>query len=111
MQQVVRIDDLPEGALDAAEAFHCSWRARLEAVLAEADELVIVLPRAPHHHDDWSRAAARDLARAHAPKRVNIVVGEDPSAISAALAYLERAPGVTGQVLPVDGIGAGNPAQ
>lgn len=111
MQLAVRIDDLPEGALDAAELFHCTWRARLDAALADADELAIILPPATHQHGDWRKAAARDLARAHTPKRVNIVVGEDQPAISAVLAYLEKAPGVTGQVLSVDGIGAGNPAQ
>ena len=111
MQQVVRIDDLPEGALEATELFHCTLRAQLEAALAEADELAIILPHASHQHDDWRKAAARDLARADAPKRVNIVVGDDRQALSAALAYLKQAPGVTGQVLPLDGIGAGNPVQ
>lgn len=111
MQQSVWIEDLPESALEATEVFHSAWRERFETLLGKADDLAVILPGAPHDHLDWRKAAARDLARAHAPKRVNIVVGDDRSAIAAALAYLAAAPGVTGQVLPVDGAGAGNPAQ
>ena len=49
-----------------------------------------------------SRLAARrvqDLARDAAPARVNGVVGSDEDAIAATLAWLEQAPGVTGQLL------------
>ena len=111
MQQVVRIEDLPESALEAAEVFHCAWRKRLQAALAGTQELAIILPPAGPDHLDWRKAAARDLARAHAPRRINIVTGADQPAIAAALAYLAGAPGVTGQLLQLDGAGAGNPAQ
>ena len=109
-QAVLRIDTLPTAALEAAAAFHARHVARATDALGEADALAIVLPPAPSNHDDWRRAAARDLARAHTPKRVNIVAGDDEAAIAATLDYLERAPGVTGHYLQVDGQGADNPA-
>jgi hypothetical protein len=40
-----------------------------------------------------------------------MIAGEGPAAIASALGYLDRAPGVTGQYLPLDGEGAGNPAR
>ena len=43
----------------------------------------------------------QDLARAAAPARVNAIAGNDEAAIAEALAYLEGAPGVTGQLLAV----------
>ncbi len=61
------------------------------------------MPAAPYDHADWRRAVARDLARAYAPKRVNVVGGND---LAATLDYLAGAPGVTGQYLPLDGAGA-----
>lgn len=107
---VVRIDDLPGNALDAASQFHERHLAKMRAALEQADSLVIVLPRAAQSHAGWRRALVQDLARAHAPRRVNLVTGEDAGAIAAAVAWLERSPGVTGQLLDVDGQGAGNPA-
>jgi hypothetical protein len=44
----------------------------------------------------------QDLARAAAPARVNGIVGEDEAAIAETLAFLETAPGVTGQLLAVE---------
>lgn len=109
-QAVLRVAGLPEGALEAAAEFHREWLPRARAQLADGEQaLAIVLPRAPYDHADWRRAAARDLARAAAPQRVNIVAGEG-DAVAPALAYLARAPGVTGQYLRLDGHGAGNPA-
>lgn len=111
MQAVLRIEGLPIGALDAAAEFHRIWLAQArDALRGEADSLVIVIPLAPTDHRDWRRGIARDLARELAPKRVNLVAGDDPDAIAATLEYLGRAPGVTGQLLPVSGQGAGNPA-
>lgn len=99
MQEVVRIDDLPADALDAAAVFHAEHlhaiRTRLEAVQV----LTIIFPPAPHDHRGWRLAAVQDLARAHAPRRVNGIAGADEAEISATLAFLERAPGVTGQLL------------
>jgi hypothetical protein len=45
----------------------------------------------------------QELAREAAPKRVNALAGSEPAAIDAAIAYLEAASGVTGQLLAVDG--------
>ena len=107
-QAVLRIDALPDSALDAAATFHGEWRGRAQSLLDQRDVLAVVLPPAPYDHADWRRAAARDLARA-APKRVNVIASDDERAITAALAYLTAAPGVTGQYLPLDGHGAGDP--
>lgn len=102
VQAELRIEALPPAPLDAAAEFH---RAQLdharELLASDIDTLAIVLPAAPKDHDDWRRALARDLARAYAPKRVNVVGGSDTAAISAMLAYLRDAPGITGQYLPL----------
>ena len=102
MQAELRIDALPEAPLDAAAAFHRTHldRAR-ERLQGEADALAVILPPAPTDHDDWRRALARDLARAYAPKRINVVGGEEGEALSSMLAYLRDAPGITGQYLPL----------
>jgi len=107
-QAVLRIEALPAGALDAAAQFHGEWRSRALTLLDREGALAIVMPLAPYDHADWRRAAARDFARAVAPKRVNLIAGDDEPAIAAALAYLDSAPGVTGQFLPLDGHAAGN---
>jgi len=103
-QAVLRVERLPPGALEAAARFHreCVGQARA-LVESGCDALAIVLTGAPYDHTDWRRTAARDLARAAAPARVNIVAGEDDAAIDAALAFLAGAPGVTGQYLPLAG--------
>lgn len=109
---VVRIEGLPATALEAAAAFHADHLATVRHALESADSLVIVLPYAPHDHAAWRRAMVQDLARAYAPRRVNAVTGDGAEviAIAAATAWLEHAPGVTGQLLDVDGQGAGNTA-
>ena len=108
MQAVLRIEGLPANALDAAAEFHRIWLELARAALrGEAKSLGIIMPPAPPDHRDWRRAVARDLARELAPKRVNLVAGSDSDAIFAALDYLAGAPGVTGQLLPVSGRGAG----
>jgi hypothetical protein len=48
-------------------------------------------------------AAVQELAREAAPKRVNGIAGDDPRAIAETLVYLAAAPGITGQLLAVDG--------
>ncbi|MFD2578051.1 Rossmann fold domain-containing protein [Novosphingobium colocasiae] len=47
------------------------------------------------------------MARDMAPRRVNALVSDDPDAIAAALVWLDRAAGVTGQLFDLDGVGAG----
>lgn len=109
-QAVLHVDGLPEGAIEAAEAFHCEWLAKVKALLADGcDALTIVLPAAAYDHSDWRQAIARDLARKAAPALVNVIAG-DGAEVDAALAYLAESPGVTGQYLRLDSHGAGNPA-
>jgi hypothetical protein len=92
--QVVRVGPLPDRAIDAAAAFYAN-----PAPMGE--DLALVFPPAPHDHRAWRLAAVQDLARAAAPARVNGIVGSDEGAIAATLAWLEQAPGVTGQLLSV----------
>jgi hypothetical protein len=101
VQAVLVIDALPAGGIDAAATFHAQHLAQARALIADpgTDALAIALPAAGPDHDDWRRTLARDLARAHSPKRVNVVATRDPCARAAMLAYLGDAPGVTGQYL------------
>jgi hypothetical protein len=110
-QAVLRIDWLPSAALDAATEFHEAWLDEaLHALDGETDALALVLPQAAYDHADWRRAAVRDIARAVAPKRANMVAGDDEAAIAATLDYLAAAPGVTGQLVMIGGQGAADPA-
>jgi len=103
-QEVLRVAELPEGALDAAAAFHREWTGQARAAVSTGcGSLVIVLPPARYDHADWRRTAAHDLAREAAPVRVNILASNEEPAIAAALAFLESAPGITGQYLPLGG--------
>ena len=104
-QAVLDCSALPEDALGASARFHAEYFPQVAGLLEGANTLVITMPPAPYDHADWRRALARDLARAHAPKRVNVVGGND---VAATLEYLASAPGVTGQYLPLDGEGAGD---
>ncbi|MXO60272.1 hypothetical protein GRI89_12060 [Altererythrobacter salegens] len=131
---ILRVEGLPEGALDAAAAFHTIWLPRALAQLpprsGEGDhaqhgggespsrespppaaappppprageDLVIVFPPATHEHRGWRLAAVQNLARVAAPLRVNGIAANDETAIARTLAFLQDAPGVTGQVLEV----------
>lgn len=104
-----RVPALPEEALAASAAFHADVLPQIEAKLADAPpHLVLLFTPADHTHRGWRLAAVQGLAREHVPVRVNALVGEDDAAVAAALRYLEAAPGVTGQLLPLNGNGAGN---
>ena len=102
---VLAVEGLPEGALDAAAAFHAEWlpraRAQLDGLAAEG-HLVLVFPAAPYDHRGWRLAAVQDLARAAAPRRVNAIAGDDQPAIAQTVDWLAQAPGVTGQLLAVE---------
>jgi hypothetical protein len=98
--RVVRVGPLPDGALEAAAEFH--GRVVAMVPLRSGEDIVLVFPPAPYDHRAWRLAAVQDLARAAAPDRVNGIVGDDETAIAEALAYLESAPGVTGQLLAVE---------
>lgn len=100
---LVRIEarELPDGPLDAAAAFHA--RIVPEARRAAGNDLVLLFDPADHTHEHWRTAAVEELAREAAPCRVNGAVGGSSSSVKAVCDYLESAPGVTGQVLAVDG--------
>lgn len=100
MVAVLKIDQLPVGAIEAASHFYSRHLPRvIEALEQGASGLAICFPPATQDHDDWRRAVARDLAREHAPKIVNCVSGREGPTLDGILAYLADAPGITGQYL------------
>jgi hypothetical protein len=100
MQLVARIPALPENALRAsAEFYRDHLDALIEGAAGGVDAIAIVFAPAPYDHKAWRRAVLADLARQCAPVRINGVSGEDGPALSAALSWLDRSPGVTGQLL------------
>jgi len=103
-QAVLRIEGLPEEAVDAAARFYGEWlpkaRALLDPPLA-GEDLVLVFPPADHTHRAWRLAAVQNLAREAPPRRVNAIAGNEEQAIAAALAWLADALGITGQLLEV----------
>jgi hypothetical protein len=101
-QAVLRVEGLPDGALDAAAAFHADWLSQAREALRESDALAVLFARAPYDHRGWRLAAVQDLAREAAPKRVNGVAGDDDQALAKTAAWLAQAPGITGQLLAVD---------
>ena len=103
MQEVYEALDLPSDALGASASFTCNHldKARTQSGDGPDDSLVIVLPPADYDHADWRRALARDLARAHAPARVNVVAAAQGPGLDAMLAYLKGAKGVTGHYLEI----------
>lgn len=102
-QAVVRIEGLTESALDAAAEFHAHHLQRARDALRGSEAVALIFPEALYDHRGWRLAVVRDLAREAAPKRVNGVVGNDERAVAQTVAWLEQAPGVTGQLLAVDG--------
>lgn len=105
---ILRVAALPEDALDAAARFHAEILPQARRSLESGpDHLTLVFAPAGHAHRGWRLAAVRELARQAAPRRVNALESVDEAAIAAAARYLELAPGVTGQLLPLDGNGAG----
>lgn len=108
---LLRVGPLPREALAAAARFHALVLPRVLALLdpppPEEDHVTLVFEPADHTHRGWRLAAVQGLAREHAPMRINALAGDDEAAIAAAARYLARAEGVTGQLLPLDGNGAG----
>jgi len=103
-----RVGPLPEGTLAAAAQFHSDVLPRVQAALANGDDTVLVFAPADYTHRGWRLAAVQQLARDHAPLRVNALASDDEAAIAATAKYLAAAEGVTGQYLPLDGNGAGS---
>ena len=99
--RVVRVGELPDGALEAAAEFYARVLPLLSPPRAGEDLAVIFWPAA-YDHRAWRLAAIQDLARAAAPVRVNGIVGHDERSIAETLVWLEAAPGVTGQLLAVE---------
>jgi hypothetical protein len=109
-QAVLRVEGLPDGALNAAETFYEAWLPQARTA-SRSEDTVMVFPAAPHDHRGWRLAAVQNLAREAAPKRVNGIAGDDNEAIAATLLWLASAPGVTGQLLAVDGAVDGKSAE
>ena len=99
--QVLHIEELPESPLEASAAFFAKHLDDIRelAIDVATDCLAIIVPAAGPDHDDWRRSLVRDLAREFAPKRVNMIAGDQTASHEALLAYLRNAPGVTGQYL------------
>ena len=99
----IDIQGLPLTPLDAAAEFHANElpEIRDDSDILEQHDLVIVFEPAGPEHRAWRLAAIQELAREMAPRRVNGVVGAEEAAIVDTIAYLDAAPGVTGQLLSV----------
>lgn len=110
---LIPVGPLPDDPLAAAAAFHGEWVPRILAALeagageAGAGVVTLVLPPAPFSHAGWREAAVQLLARERTPARINAIAGEDPAGIAATAAFIDAAPGLTGQYLQLDGNGAG----
>lgn len=91
--------DLSDGPLEAAAKFHATHLPMIEEeIVGGPASVTIVFGPGDHEQRDWRLAAIRNLARKHAPIRVNGVAGAGDS-VKPLLTYLENAPGVTGQLL------------
>ncbi len=101
-QAVLDVGLLPAAPLDAAAAFH---RDVVPAIRANSavQALALIFPPAGHDHQGWRLAAVQGLARELAPARVNGIAGANEAAIAETVAFLVHAPGITGQLLEVDG--------
>ena len=110
-EMVLRLEGLPERPLDAAAYFlaNCVGEIRrdFEVIGSFTSCLTIVFEAAGHEHRSWRLAAIQELAREVAPHRINAIASCSEAAVAAARAYLERAEGVTGQLLELDDTGAG----
>ena len=101
---VIRIEALPAAPLAAAARFYAGELATIEGALAAAPaSLAVVFPSLHQGHRGWIREAIAALARAHAPVRVNGVVAGLAATTTAIIAWLETAPGITGQLFVADG--------
>jgi hypothetical protein len=106
--ELLHLGPLSDDALEAAADFHARLLPSVEAtMLAGADPLTLVfLPAGPEHRA-WRLAVVQGLARRFAPSRINAVESDDEASTAACARWLDGAGGVTGQLLPLDGTGAG----
>ena len=97
------VNELPEGAVEAAEEFYVRVLPALLADLANPpstdEHLLVVFDRAPHDHRAWMLAAIQILARHAAPRRVNGIVRAAGADFRSASGFVANAAGVTGQLL------------
>ena len=108
MQDIFHVGPLSDDPLEAAADFHARLLPAVEATLGGgADPLTLVFLPANHAHRAWRLALVQSLARRFAPSRVNAVECSEAAALEAATRWLKSAGGVTGQLLPLDGTGAG----
>ena len=98
---VLKVAGLGSSPLDAAGDFHREWLP-LAREASGQDDLVLLFEVAGREHRAWRLAAVQDLAREAAPRRVNAISGNERDAIDTTLAWLEREPGITGQLLAVE---------
>ncbi len=109
-QQVMQVYGLPAEPLDAADVFHDRVAPMLLDAISqlerESDLVVLFEPAGPDHRA-WRSAVVQDLARAAAPNwRCNALVAARDADVTEVLGYLAAAPGVTGQMLVLDGASA-----
>jgi hypothetical protein len=95
---LLHVGPLPDEPLNAAARFYADILPRIAPTAAA---LTLIFAPADHTHRAWRLAAVQGLARRWAPIRVNAVASAHDDAILAANTYLEQAPGVTGQYLPL----------
>ena len=107
--RTVAVDALPPEPLAAAGVFHQHWLPHVETLLVDGEDVMVTLAPADHTHREWRHALAAGLARAHTPRRLNVVAGKG-AALDGFARYLASAPGITGQYFEADDIGAGDPA-
>ena len=105
---VFSVRDLPVSPIDAAAHFYSSIVPAIREDLPNVTEVIVFFEPADHSHRAWRLAAVQELAREAAPTRVNAIVGGDRDAAHEVSEFLKRAPGVTGQLLVVDGKPAEN---
>lgn len=106
--ELLHVGPLADDPLDAAADFHARLLPAVETTLgAGADPLTLVFLPASHEHRAWRLAVVQGLARRFAPSRINALECADQPAMEAAARWLDGAGGVTGQLLPLDGTGAG----
>lgn len=95
-QDVVEVRGLSKAPLGAAAEFAARYLPILRR--GEPGGCIILFDPADHTHRSWRLAMVQELARAAAPRRVNAIVGDDADAFRKTIAYLDSAPGVTGQL-------------
>lgn len=94
--QRIEARGLADAPLDAAADFTGRFLPHIRAGFPQ--DAVILFDAADHTHETWRRAMIEELAREAVPGRVNAIVGQGEAAIAQTIAFLENAPGVTGQI-------------